>query len=464
MAKRLRSRLTHKTKASVKVRTSIKIVVGLASFAVVIAAGWLVYLNFGSQQSGKSNEINYLTDYAWRRELTINPEFIKEPKGLYQFPVFVEWQDPDFKTIKNGGKLMHPKAWDICVTQSDGRSKIPIQVDYFDEKEGKLGIWILIDSLYPTKSKNLFVYYSKSDVSVNPFIYAWPKEYGLVSHFQTDAHSKSRVSSKAQLSGGKFETGKLGNALSINAGLRSEKVQFELNNDLILQQDFTIQLWFQISKNGINQTILSNFENQTGIEVGINANNKLDWKLGLKSGNVFSKPNPKSGEEIELNRWYHTALVFEANSKKITFYIDGLIEFQTTLKELPAIQTKGITIGNSGDLANAGFVGKIDEIQIVAKALSNMAVSSLFTNQVNAQLFSRLGKAEELNLSPEAKALSKQALSKQVVSDSAQWSREQKGNEVFAKSNETLKPVSSSAQIMQEKLQNMQRVAKENTK
>jgi hypothetical protein len=79
-------------------------------------------------------------------------------------------------------------------------------------------------------------------------------------------------------------------------------------------------------------------------------------------------------------------------------------------------------------------------------------------------LFSRLGKAEELNLSPEAKALSKQALSKQVVSDSAQWSREQKGNEVFAKSNETLKPVSSSAQIMQEKLQNMQRVAKENTK
>lgn len=464
MAKRLRSRLSQKTKASVKVRTSIKIVVGLASFAVVIAAGWLVYLNFGPQQSGKSNEIKYLSDYAWRRELTINPEFIKEPKGLFQFPVFVELQDVDFKTTKNGGKIMHPKAWDVCVTQSDGLTKIPIQIDYFDANEGKVGVWLLIDSLYPTKPKNFFVYYSKPDISNNPFIYAWPKEYGLVSHFQTDAHSKSRISSKAQQSGGRFEMGKLGNALSINSGSNGDKVQFELNNDFILQQDFTVQLWFQTEKKGIDQTLVSNFENQSGIELKINNYNKLDWKIGLTSGNVVSKLNSKSGEEIEIGRWYHTALVFEASSKKITLFVDGLIEFQTILKEMPAIQTKGITVGNSDAQANAGFVGKIDELQIVAKALSNMSVSSLFTNQVNAQLFSRLGKAEELNLSAEVRAANKQVMYKQAVSDSAQWSREQKGDEVFAKSNETLKPISSSAQIMQEKLKNLQRVAKENTK
>lgn len=464
MAKRLRSRLSQKTKASVKVRTSIKIVVGFASFAVIIAAGWLVYLNFGPQQSGKSNEIKYLTDYAWRKALTINPEFIKEPKGLFQFPVYVELQDIDFKSTKNGGKIMHQKAWDVCITQNDGLTKIPIQVDYFDAQDGKLGLWLMIDSLYPTKSKNYFIYYSKPEVSTNPFIYAWPKEYGLVNHFQNDAHNKSRSTSKAQQRGGKFELGKLGNALAINSKSNDESVQFELNNDWVLQKDFTLQLWFQTDKKGMNQTLVSNFENQTGIELFINPQNRLDWKVGLSNGGMLTKSNPKSGEQIEVGRWYHTAMVFEAQTKKVTFYIDGLIEFQTILKDLYAIQTKGLTVGNTDFQDNVGFSGKIDELQIVAKALSSMSISSLFTNQVNASLFAQMGKAEEMNLSAEARAANKQVMYNQAVSDSARYAKEQKGSEVFAKSNETIKPVSSSAQIMQEKLKNMQRVARENTK
>lgn len=460
MAKRLRPRLSHKTKASVKVRTSIKLLVGFAGLAIVVALGWIVYLNFGPQKQGFSSQDNTLKEYQYRRSLQIPTSFVKEAKGLFGFPLWIELQDSDFKTIKYGGKLFSSKGWDICVTKNDGFTKLPIQIDYLDEQNGKLGLWLLADSLQISKPLDVFIYYSKGDVYTDPFKLCWPSDYGFVSHFQNDVHSKSRSMAKGTYSALKYDDGKTGLALNLNP---ESFVKYELSNDWNLNQDFTLGFWVNPQLSRSQQVILSNFESLSGFETGINKFNRIYWKMGLSNGKVFEYNESKVSQELQTNQWYFITLTYENSNRVFKTYINGNPEHQTRLDAAPAVQTAGIRIGSSEQTSN-GLHGKLDELHLLSKTFTQSMIASFYTQVALMSDAAKLGIVEEINVSNEARAATKQAQFKLQQSDSARMANQQKAGEQFVRGNENLMPLTSNAQEIEAKLKKLQKVANDNTK
>lgn len=460
MAKRLRPRLSHKTKTSVKVRTSIKLLIGFAGLAIVVTLGWIIYLNFGPQKQGFSSQDNTLKEYQYRRSLQIPTSFVKEAKGLLGFPLWIELHDNDFKTIKYGGKLFSSKGWDICITKNDGITKLPIQVDYIDEQNGKLGLWLIADTLQINKPLDVFIYYSKGDMYTDPFKLCWPSDYGFVAHFQNDVHSKSRSMAKGTYAAVKYDEGKTGFALNLKP---ESFVKYELNNDWKMNQDFTLSFWVNPQLTRSRQVIFSNFESRSGFETGINKFNRIYWKMGLSNGKVFEYNEVKASQELQTNQWYFVTLTYEKSTGFFKTYINGNPEHQTQFEAEPALQTAGIRIGSSEQSSN-GLNGKLDELHILSKTLTQPLIASFYTQVALMSNGAKLGIIEEIIVSNEARAATKQAQFKLQQTDSARLANQQKAGEHFAPGNESLMPLTSNAQEIEAKLKKLQKVATENTK
>lgn len=82
---------------------------------------------------------------------------------------------------------------------------------------------------------------------------------------------------------------------------------------------------------------------------------------------------------FSTNRWYHVAMSYSDTTKRITTYIDGVVESSTVLTKQPKFLAQRVIAGQwaYSFLNNYEFFGNIDEVRVYDHSLSTMEVQGL---------------------------------------------------------------------------------------
>jgi hypothetical protein len=149
----------------------------------------------------------------------------------------------------------------------------------------------------------------------------------------------------------------------------SDAIQVKLDSavNLPAAEGFTIDTWFRLMKEqqGIKDIFRLSQSGRSLFELGVRDGGKLNNKRGL-----FGLTVPTPGDSIwasdtthalQLNKWYHAALVYKSNNRMI-LYLNGdpldTVEVAVSIPET----SLSITIGNTGE--GKSINGFLDEFRI----------------------------------------------------------------------------------------------------
>ena len=209
-----------------------------------------------------------------------------------------------------------------------------------------------------------------SYVSTNGLVGYWP--------FNGNANDASGNVNNGTVTGATLTTDRFGNSnSSYEFNGTSNKINFGSSQSLINLSNFTYSVWINRSPNCPNDAIvISNYG-------GNWAGNLLFGKL-TGSGNAqirLHKLNQTIGSETSItdSEWINLVAVKEMNSIKI--YKNGVLIQTTDLTNFVSINNTSFpfVIGSSGWSNSNYFKGKIDDLGVWNRALTQAEITGLFT-------------------------------------------------------------------------------------
>ena len=122
----------------------------------------------------------YNASWLYRQKITIQSSQVEA--NLNDFPVFIEYTDPDLTDAKSAGE-------DFRITTSDGTTEIPIEVEDFNDTTGYVALFTKVN-VQSGSDVDLYLYYGNSGASA----YAvgdpcgaqnvWDSNFVMVQHFK----------------------------------------------------------------------------------------------------------------------------------------------------------------------------------------------------------------------------------------------------------------------------------------
>jgi len=178
-----------------------------------------------------------------------------------------------------------------------------------------------------------------------------------------------------------WTTGKFGNGLSFD-GVND---YVEVSNPDSLNfgtADFTIEAWIQ--RNGGHglhgREILSKTSPTSWVsgskEFYINGENRLAFG-SYDTGEIASSAT------ITDANWHHVAVTFQASTKQVKLYIDGVQDGAGTLNLLADGTGRVVRVGAVATSATQYFMGKLDEIRVYQRVLSRSEIHADMVREIN---------------------------------------------------------------------------------
>jgi hypothetical protein len=182
----------------------------------------------------------------------------------------------------------------------------------------------------------------------------------------------------------------MGNAIQSSNGKAGKSFVFDGDEDYIEindheqlsggGKDMTVTAWFNTVDAGEFQHIVSKTADGSNKDYYLRI---LDSRLRFgyeDSGNNWDTTD-SNGEGIKTilsNRWYFGAFTYNFTNRQVVLYLNGTIEGQWVLPtDLP--DTSGsLMIGIQGYDGDAGFEGKIDDIRVYNRMLSEDEINQLY--------------------------------------------------------------------------------------
>ena len=461
----MRKRLQFKPKTKVTVSTRIRLVVIVSSFAIIVAVGFILYYQFGDVEDSIANQENVLPDFNYRKKLTYSKDFVKGNEVLLNFPVLINLTDPDLRAVSRGGKIIHPKGYDIRFTKADGKSLLPAQVESFNPNTGELNVWVLLDTLSLKSNNQLYMYYSNAVIKNELANVLWSDNIKGVWHCSGDLNAKNNRKLKATTIGTAEAKGKIGAGRLFSSAAKN-CASFDYCEELDIKGDFTLSAWIYMNEKGREQVIVSNQGDRPGgYRLLINKNNQLVIDFINTAGKRISTTGLEGAEKLEMNRWYFVAGVYNSSLNKLQTYVDGIFDKSLSLSDAPAYSSASLQIGRDQFNEDSYFNGVLDEIKVTAAFRTQSWLATEFSNQIAPKTLFILGAAEYLNMSVESRLRNKQAMGE---NDNQELKNQVNANNQQAKKlNDAAgnpNAVSSSAEVLQARLNNIKRVAKDNDK
>jgi hypothetical protein len=461
----MRKRLQLKPKTKVTVSTRIRLVIIVSSFAIVVAVGFILYYQFGDVEDSLANQENVLPDFNYRKKLTYAKDIVKGNEVLLNFPVLINLTDPDLRAANRGGKIIHPKGYDIRFTKADGKSVLPAQVESFNANTGEINVWVVLDTLSSKSNNLLYMYYSNAVIKNELANVLWSDNVKGVWHCNGDLNAKNNRKLKATTIGTAEAKGKIGAGRLFSSAAKN-CASFDYSEEIDIKGDFTLSAWIYLNEKGREQVIVSNQGDRPGgYRLFINKNSELAVDFINTAGKRLSTSGVEGAEKLELNRWYFVAGVYNSKLNQLQTYVDGIFDKSLSLSDAPANTSASLQIGRNQFDEDSYFNGILDEIKITAATRTQSWLATEFYNQIAPKTLFSLGATEDLNMSAEARLRNKQAMGE---NDKQDLKNQDKANNQQAKklngASGNPNAVSSSAEIIQARLNNIKRVAKENDK
>jgi hypothetical protein len=461
----MRKRLQFKPKAKVTVSTRIRLVVIVSSFAVVVAVGFILYYQFGDVEDSIANQENVLPDFNYRKKLIYSKDIVKGNEVLLNFPVLIQLTDADLRAVNRGGKIIHPKGYDIRFTKADGKSVLPAQVESYNPNTGEVNVWVVFDTLSSKSNNLLYMYYSNAIIKNELANVLWSDNVKGVWHCNGDLNAKNNRKLKATTIGTSEVKGKIGAGRLFSSEAKNY-ASFDYSEDLDIKGDFTISAWIYLNEKGREQVIVSNQGDRPGgYRLLINKNNQLAVDIINTAGKRISNSGVEGAVKLEMNRWYFVAGVYNSSLNLLQTYVDGIFDKSLSLIDAPANSSASLQIGRNQFDEDSYFNGVLDEIKVTSAIRTQSWLATEFYNQFAPKSLFSLGAAVYLNMSAESRLRNKQAMGE---NDNQELKNQLKANKLQAKkfngASGNPNAVSSSAEFIQARLNNINRVAKDNDK
>lgn len=204
--------------------------------------------------------------------------------------------------------------------------------------------------------------------------------------FNGNANDESGNGNNGTVNGATLTTDRFGNTNSSYSFDGNDWI--EIYNKILPKNrtSFTISFWFYTNNsNGNLQSIItesSPTQNNYDYNYAGNFSTKLNWGIS-----DYTKSGPGSGAQVnantvvKVNTWVFGCLVNDINSNTIKVYHNGILENTVSSSWYTSMNNNtqiGRGIGGSSGIPAAYMDGKIDDIGIWSRALSQQEISALF--------------------------------------------------------------------------------------
>ena len=181
------------------------------------------------------------------------------------------------------------------------------------------------------------------------------------------------------VSGGTWSAtgGVSGGALAFNS---AGKVSVAHTDDLSQTGDFSLGAWVNLSDPNGKRSILHKGT----------ASNEANYAMGVRDGNLYFEYFANSawrtyittGLNLQAGTYYHLTATYKSSTRQIKLYVDGIPAgtFTASFGNTPKSNTKALLIGTTP--SNENFLGRIDDVQIVASNLDATGVATLMGGSV----------------------------------------------------------------------------------
>jgi len=458
----MKPRLQLKPKSTVRVSTRMRLIAAGAALAILVTTGFFVYDFFYRTDDARASDHSRLPGYAWRKSLKMTLAPNTSGALMRNFPVFVQVQDPDLKHLSAGGKVSHRRGFDIRFTKADGFSMLPSFNEVYDPQTGKLGAWVLLDSLRQGESPELFLYFSNSAIQADAPNLVFQGEYAAVFHLHRNLHSEGTLKVRANHSGTIDAEGQLGDAKAFNA-TNGDYADYGYQQKLDLPGEIGLSCWIYPDKLGKEQVIAGNMGDAPGgYRWVLQADGTLDFGFSNAAGQFIHLTQGK-GEKLEAGKWNFVAATWSKEKRSIQTYVNGISDRSMSTIEIPASTASAWVLGNDRFRENVGFSGRIDEFRISAKAWPQSWLAAEYQVLVQAASAFRASASESMQLDAASLEANRKAM-KAGEAQQLELARQKNTLEAQKSKGSEVAPatVSSSAQIMQQRMNRMRDVSAKN--
>jgi hypothetical protein len=460
MKRKLRVRTINKLRLS----NRLKLVYSGLVVSVLLVSGWLIYLNLTKPKVGYASDQSPLLDYSWKRKIQFADQLINADEMVTDFPLLIHIRDSEFRSIKYGGKVIHPNGYDIRFTKSDEKTVLPSQIDSYNALTGELAVWVLLDTLSAKSSKDLTIFYSNATIRSELPSILWNGIYRGIWHMNNLHASNNRKFIATSFGTNEYD-GKIGKARLFEAS-RNDAAFFPSSNDFNLINNFSFSAWIKLNELGREQVV---FSNEDGISGGykffISKNNKLDIEFIDVAGKHISISQSSEGIALEKDKWYFISGVYSMKESRLITYLNGKEDRNVSIVESPGSSSSGLQIGRELNNNQSYFNGIIDEVRISAEAFNETRFAAEFKNQSLREKLFKVLDSEKIELSSLSVKHNKAGINELNALES---SNQEIANNLHAKklylSNQAPGTLTSSIEALQSRMDYIRRVSNDNTK
>lgn len=450
-------------KNKVKVRASVRLVIVSVAITAIVAIGFIIYQTLIKTEDTLAGiEEGRLSNFTFRVPLIIDKSFIRSGEPMIDFHAAVVIQHEQLRALSNGGSIVNVKDPDIAFTKADGVNGIAHLIENYDPVKGAITAWLRFDTLSTTMNDTVFLYFSSTVPRQSVRHAAIPD--GLKMRWQMDKELRADagvfVSGKS--SGTQLTKGMIGHARRF-AAPQNDFISYNYHKGFSPDASFTISLWIRPEKlNGL-QTVFSTKDDMGGgFYLQLNEKLQPSFVITTQNDKEVSTLHSKT-EQLEIGKWQHIAVVFEANSLQLQLYVDGIAEKTILLPAFAKNSALGWAFARKHFETQSSLDAIVDEVQFYHQAKNAAWIASTYFNQANAANLFAFGKVQSFEVSD----LREQERSKKGMIDSEDALSEsllnyyRNNEQIIEKRMLELKAKSANPEDIQARLDNIRRIAKE---
>lgn len=371
------------------------VVRGWLYFALPLALGALGACNFHVEAAGPATGDDdaaivdappapWLTGFAQRKSIDLQGR--STPLVGFVASIAVD-ADPD---------LVGATA--LTFTAADGQSPLPAELVTFDPASGQLDAWVTT-TLAAGGPTRIFLYYGtgSAPLTASP----WTPRYAGVWHMARGGTNNDTAADSTLLHDAKA----IGTEIPLSVpGMVGEAREYDGSNDSMSIADppdgsldfgissLTVGLWVRVEQSAgpYDMPLYRGGANATNggfdFELGTGG-----WVAGFCDGQA-TQITPSFGQETALlHAWHYLVAQSDRTTNVVRTFVDGV---QVTELAFPRGSINSSTPVKFGD-STYKFRGRLDEIRIIAEALSPDWIAAEYANAAQRAQFVTFGPAEQ---------------------------------------------------------------------
>jgi hypothetical protein len=336
--------------------------------------------------------------YAYKKKITIDHTKVLE--DLTDFPILISVTNNDLKDAAHGGHVQSSSGYDIVFYDSTETALLYHEIEYYYGNDGKLVYWVKIPLLDHDGDTDIYMYYGKANVVVNPSSTStWNASYLAVYHMRdktgdnTKIYDSKGAKDLSQTNGATIVeslSGKVGDGYQEEFQADNNYASAALNQGV----DYTIEFWCKPNKDYDDDHV--NREIYRGVTVPyspkiiyFNQDDASKKCFGIAphvSGSWFRTTNNASPKNV----WAHVAFTAKNNAPHpVKGFLDGNKVIDANNTYSPATDTNHYV-----GLSTNSYQGFLDELRISTVIRTDNWIITGYYNQNNPSTFESFGTEE----------------------------------------------------------------------